>query len=123
VLPVPPGRASTQLAQAGRAGAVLDAVSLPASGALVACAVTTAQPGCAAPGAGPSGQQSDGGLWLVSETGVGYPIANPETATALGVRAAAPAPAEALRALPAGPALDVGQARRTVDVLVATPSG
>lgn len=123
VLPVPPGRASTQLAQAGRAGAVLDAVSLPASGALVACAVTTAQPGCAAPGAGPSGQQSGGGLWLVSETGVGYPIANPETATALGVRAAAPAPAEALRALPAGPALDVGQARRTVDVLVATPSG
>jgi type VII secretion protein EccB len=121
--PVPAGRTATPLAQADGAGPRLDAVSLPASGALVACAVSAAQRGCTAPQAASSGQQSSGALWLVSETGVGYPIANPETAGALGVRSVSPAPAEALRALPAGPTLDVAEAQRTVDVLVAAPTG
>lgn len=121
--PVPAGRSATPLAQADGAGPRLDAVSLPASGALVACAVSEAQRGCTAPQNGSSGQQSSGALWLVSETGVGYPIANPETAAALGVRAVLPAPADALRALPAGPTLDVAEAQRTVDVLVAAPTG
>src|SRR5882757_1629016 len=121
--PVPAGRSATPLAQADGAGPRLDAVSLPASGALVACAVSDAQRGCTAPQAGSSGQQSSGALWLVSETGVGYPIANPETAAALGVRSVLPAPADALRALPAGPTLDVAEAQRTVDVLVAAPGG
>jgi len=120
--PVPNGRAATPLAQADGSGPRLDAVSLPASGALVVCAVSGAQPSCPA-NTDRNGEQSGGALWLVSETGVGYPIANPETAGALGVRAAVPAPAEALRALPAGPTLDVAQAQRTVDVLVAVPSG
>ncbi|HEX4247619.1 MAG TPA: type VII secretion protein EccB [Pseudonocardia sp.] len=121
--PLPAGRTATPLAQADGAGPRLDAVSLPASGALVACAVSDAQRGCAVPQAGASGQQSSGALWLVSETGVGYPIANPETAGALGVRSVLPAPADALRALPAGPTLDIAEAQRTVDVLVAAPTG
>jgi len=121
--PVPAGRSATPLAQADGVGPRLDAVSLPASGALVACAVSNAQRGCTAPQATSSAQQSSGALWLVSETGVGYPIANPETAAALGVRSVLPAPADALRALPAGPTLDVAEAQRTVDVLVAAPTG
>jgi type VII secretion protein EccB len=121
--PVPAGRSATPLAQADGIGPRLDAVSLPASGALVACAVSRAQPRCTAPDDEQSGAQGSGALWLVSETGVGYPIANPDTASALGVRSVLPVPADALRALPAGPTLDVAQAQRTVDVLVAAPGG
>jgi type VII secretion protein EccB len=122
--PVPPRRPVTQLAQAGRQGA-LDAVSLPAGGALVACAVSTTQPACPAPSdrATERTASSGGPLWLVSETGVGYPIANAETAAALGVTSAVPAPADALRMLPTGPTLDASQAQRTVDVLVSAPAG
>jgi hypothetical protein len=121
--PVPAGRSATPLAQADGIGPRLDAVSLPASGGLVACAVSRAQPRCTAPDDEQSGAQGSGALWLVSETGVGYPIANPDTASALGVRSVLPVPADALRALPAGPTLDVAQAQRTVDVLVAAPGG
>jgi hypothetical protein len=120
-LPVPDGRSLTRLARAGEPGAALDEVSLPTSGALVACAVSSAQPSCSSTGAG--AQQNPGALWLVSETGVGYPIANAETASALGVQSSVPVPADALRALAAGPTLDVAQARRSVDVLSSTPGG
>jgi type VII secretion protein EccB len=120
-LPVPDGRPLTRLARAGDPGQMLDEVSLPASGALVACAVSAAQPSCGSTGA--DAQQSSGALWLVSETGVGYPIANAETAGALGVRSSVPVPADALRALAAGPTLDVAQARRSVDVLSSSPDG
>ena len=114
-LPLKPGRTTTTLARAGHAQGV-QAVSLPAGGALVACAVSAAQPRCAT---GESGQQSSNALWLVSETGVGYPIANQETAGALGVQSSVPVPADALRALASGPTLDVAQATRSVDVLTA----
>jgi type VII secretion protein EccB len=116
--PLPGGRVATRLAQADGAGPLLDEVSVPAGHALVGCAVSVGTD-CSARRLDQAGQRGTGALWLVSETGVGYPIANDETATALGVRSWTPVPAEALRALPAGPVLDVAQARRTVDVLMA----
>src|SRR5439155_4217650 len=71
-----------------------------------------------------------GGLWLVSDTGVGYRVAagqngGNETAGALGIQpaAAGPAPLQALRLLPEGPDLDLQSATRTVDVLVADGDG
>jgi len=109
-LPVPAGRSTTELAQADGAKPNLDAVSMPHGPATVVRAV--------------SGRGA-GGLWLVSETGIGHPIAagqhgSSETALALGIEpdSASPAPEQALRLLPAGPALDLALARRTVDVLV-----
>ena len=90
-------------------GPNLDAVSVPAGAATVVRAV---------PGRGD-------GLWLVSETGVGYPIAagqdgGNDTATALGIqpRTVGPAPEHALRLLPSGPVLDLQVALHTVDGLV-----
>ncbi|WP_028926905.1 type VII secretion protein EccB [Pseudonocardia acaciae] len=115
--PLPPGHAATRLAQADGQGAKLDEVSLPAGTALVACAVA-GDTDCS-PRRDRDRDRDGEQLWLVSETGVGYPIANAETATALGVRAWTPVPVDALRALPAGPTLDVAQAQRTVDVLAA----
>lgn len=117
VAPVPPGQATTRLAQADGAGDRLDEVSLPAGAALVACAVSQGSD-CSAR-RDRSGEQADRSLWLVSGTGVGYPIAGDETATALGIRSWTPVPTDALRALPSGPTLDVAQAQRTVDVLAA----
>lgn len=88
---------------------------MPASGALVACAVSRDSECVAAK----RFETRSDPLWLVSETGVAYPVANAETASALGIRAWTPAPMDALRSLPAGPALDLAQAQRTVDVLLA----
>jgi len=115
--PVPADQQQTQLAQADGAGPKLDMVSVPAGKPLV---LRTA-----------AGRAGGGGLWLVSDTGVGYQVAggangNNETATALGINpdGAQAAPEQALRLLPAGPDLDLQSATRTVDVLVASgPAG
>jgi Type VII secretion system ESX-1, transport TM domain B len=115
--PVPPGQATTRLAQVDGAGNKLDEVSLPAGAALVACAVSQGSD-CSAR-RDRDGGQANRALWLVSETGVGYPIASDETATALGIRTWTPVPIDALHALREGPTLDVAQAQRTVDVLAA----
>jgi len=102
-LPVAPGTVPVTLAQADGAGERIDAVAVGAGGA-----VRSTGPGRAA-GAGP--------LWLVSGGGVGYGVADAATAAALGITAAEPAPEAALRLLPTGPALDLAQAGRVVDVL------
>ncbi|MDQ2708462.1 MAG: type VII secretion protein EccB [Actinomycetota bacterium] len=109
--PVPPGQQRTQLAQADGLGPRLDVVSVPTGVPVVVHTVA----------------DRGGGLWLVSDTGVGYQVAagangNNETATALGIQpdAASPAPEQALRLLPSGPDLDLQSATRTVDVLVNT---
>jgi hypothetical protein len=105
--PVPAGRTLTRLAQADGPGPGLDAVSVPTGVPMVVRAA------------------SGGGLWLVSDTGVGYRVAggvgaDNETASALGIQPDVPAPApdQALRLLPAGPDLDLQSATRTVDVVV-----
>lgn len=112
--PVPADQPSTQLAQADGLGPKLDMVSVP-TGVPVAVRAVGAD----------SGADGGGGLWLVSDTGVGYQVAagqngNNETAGALGVQpdAAGPAPLQALRLLPEGSDLDLQSATRTVDVLV-----
>jgi type VII secretion protein EccB len=104
-LPVPAGAAAVDLAQAGGTGA--DAVVLVPGGGGAVRATAPGRP----PGAGP--------LWLVSGSGVAHGVVDDETAAALGVTAAEPAPEAALRLLPVGPALDVQQVVRTVDVLPA----
>jgi hypothetical protein len=116
-LPLAPGRSTTSLAQADHGGARLDAVALPPRAAVVACSVTGSGSGCS------SSAAAAGALWLMSDTGVGYPIADAETALALGIREWQPVPADALRELPTGPTLDLAQARRTVDVLVDPTDG
>jgi hypothetical protein len=117
--PLPAGRVTTRLAQADDAGSKLDEVSMPGGTALVACAVAI-ESDCST-GRRRDGEQATGTLYLVSETVGSYQIANNDTATALGVRGWTPAPADALRALPPGPILDVAQARRTVDIITTTP--
>lgn len=100
-LPAPPGVAAVTLAQADGAGGRLDEVAVGAGGAVRAAGGT-------APGAGP--------LWLVSASGVAHRVADDASASALGISGAEPAPEEVLRLLPAGPALDVADAGRVVDV-------
>lgn len=105
-LPLPAGSVPVSLARADGPGERVDAVALGPGGP-----VRAAAPG-RAPGTGP--------LWLVSASGVGYGIADDDTAAALGVRGAEPAPEAALRLLPVGPALDLAAAGRIVDVLPTT---
>ncbi len=97
------GLAPVALAQADGPGDRLDAVAVGAGGA-----VRGTSPG-RAPGTGP--------LWLVSGSGVAHGVADEDTAAALGVAAAEPAPEAALRLLPTGPTLDLAAAGRVVDVL------
>jgi type VII secretion protein EccB len=107
VAPGPPlreGQTITHLAQSDGAGPKLDAVSLPGAAALSAVAVVAGAP------------QADG-YWLVSETGVAYPVQDRETAQALGLRSPVPVPMAALRAMPQGPRLDLAAASRTVGTL------
>ena len=59
----------------------------------------------------------DGQLWLVSETGVGFPVADDATAAALGVTGALPAPAALLALLATGDPLDLSATVTAVDVL------
>jgi type VII secretion protein EccB len=103
--PLPPDVSPVALAQADGAGERVDAVAVGAGGA-----VRATGPGRAA-GAGP--------LWLVSATGVAHGVADDATAAALGITAVEPAPEAALRLLPTGPALDLAEAGRVVDVLAA----
>jgi type VII secretion protein EccB len=114
--PVPADQPPTQLAQADGLGPELDMVSVPTGVPVAVSAI--------------GGEGGGNGLWLVSDTGVGYQVAagqngNNETANALGIQpdAAGPAPAQALRLLPRGPDLDLQSATRTVDVLVDAGDG
>jgi hypothetical protein len=68
---------------------------------------------------GPGRAAGAGPLWLVSATGVAHGVADDATAAALGITAVGPAPEAALRLLPTGPALDLAEAGRVVDVLAA----
>jgi len=113
--PVPDHQPPTQLAQADGPGPRLDMVSTPMGVPVAVRAV---------------GADGGGGLWLVSDTGVGYQVAagqngDSETAAALGVQpgTAGPAPVQALRLLPRGADLDLQSATRTVDVLVDAGDG
>jgi hypothetical protein len=103
-LPLPAQPAPVALAQADGPGGQVDAVALATSGPVRAA---------------PAGQAPDAEdpLWLLSASGVGYRVADDDTASALGVGAAAPAPDAALRLLPTGPTLDLADAIRVVDVL------
>jgi type VII secretion protein EccB len=97
------GSAPVALAQADGPGERVDAVSVGAGGAVRGTA-----PG-RTPGAGP--------LWLVSGSGVAHGVADEETASALGIAAAEPAPEAVLELLPTGPTLDLAAADQVVDVL------
>lgn len=102
-VPAPAGARTVRLAQADGSGPLLDEVVLGAGGGPVR-SVSAAGP------------LDSGGLALVSETGVVHGIADADTARALGIRAALPAPKEALDLLPAAPGLDLGTAGALVDV-------
>ncbi|MGE3287528.1 MAG: type VII secretion protein EccB [Pseudonocardia sp.] len=105
-VPAPPGVRPVALAQADGAGPLLDAVVLGSGGGPVRSVAA-------------AGPLDSGGLALVSETGVVHGIADADTAAALGIDAASPAPREALDLLPTGPRLDVRDAGALVDVPVA----
>ena len=102
-LPLAPGTTPVALARADGGGERLDAVAVGPGGAVRAAAAGRAS------GTGP--------LWLLSGSGVGYGVADDATAAALGITGTASAPEAALRLLPTGPALDLAQAGRVVDVL------
>jgi type VII secretion protein EccB len=97
------GSTPVALAQADGPGDRVDAVAVGAGGA-----VRGTGPG-RAPGAGP--------LWLLSGSGVAHGVTGDDTAAALGITAAEPAPEAALRLLPTGPDLDLAAADQVVDVL------
>jgi type VII secretion protein EccB len=99
------GRAPVRLAQADGPGDRLDAVAVG--------------PGGPVRGTGPGRDPATGPLWLVSGSGVAHAVADEDTAAALGVTAAGPAPEAALRLLPTGPTLDLAAAGQVVDVLKA----
>lgn len=107
--PAPKDQRHTTLTQEDGAGPKLDQVSLPGGFALVAAAIAP-------------GQRGAGGRWLVSETGVAYPIQDEETAQALGVKVVAPVPSDALKAMPQGSPLDLTEANKTVDQLRTDPT-
>ncbi|HVH22869.1 MAG TPA: type VII secretion protein EccB, partial [Pseudonocardia sp.] len=70
------------LLRADGAGPQLDAVAVGTGGAVRAA--------------------GSGAWWLISATGVGYPVLGAETATALGITAAPPAPDVVLGLIPTG---------------------
>lgn len=104
-LPAPDGAVTVDLAQADGPGERPDAVVFGPTGAGPVLAV------------GPGSAPGTGGLHLISETGVTYRVVDEETAAVLGVRVPQPAPEAAVRLLPAGPELDLANARTIVDVL------
>jgi glycine/D-amino acid oxidase-like deaminating enzyme len=104
------GLLATRLAQADDVGDRLDEVYIPAVG------------GLAVRGVVPGQDPATGQLRLVSASGVAYGVRDPETAAALGIIDAVPAPEAVLRLLPAGPALDLAQARKTVDAVDGSPT-
>ena len=109
-MPAPPGQPLSQLAKSDGAGPGLDQVALPSGVALDASAV---------PGADPNARQ---GYWLVAPNGVAYPIADRESAQALGLTAPILVPVDALNALAQGPPLSLAEAKRTVDVFRENPA-
>jgi Type VII secretion system ESX-1, transport TM domain B len=109
-VPAPQGQPRSQLAKPDGAGPGLDEVSLPSGLAINASAV---------PGAHSGAPQ---GYWLVSPNGVGYPIADKESAQALGLSDPILVPVDALSALAQGPPLSLTDAERTVDVFRENPA-
>lgn len=109
-VPAPSGQPLSRLATPDGPGPGLDEVSLPSGVAINASAV---------PGANPTARQ---GYWLVSPNGVGYPIADRESARALGLSDPILVPVDALNALAQGPPLSLADARRTVDVFRENPA-
>lgn len=65
-------------------------------------------------GGGGAVRAEPGGTWLLSSTGVGYPVADEPTAAALGIGGVERAPAAVLELLPRGPLLDVRAAGRAL---------
>jgi ESX secretion system ATPase EccB len=65
-----------------------------------------------------TGNDPGSGVLLVSNRGTTHPVADDATVAALGIRAAAPAPAELLDLLPPGPPLDLAAATDVVDALL-----
>ena len=108
-VPVPEGARTVTLAQADRAGPLLDAVVLGTGGGPVRAVA-------------PGGSPTAGVLFLVSETGVAYGVAPGETQRTIGVGDAPPAPESLVRLLPVGPAVDAAAADVLVDVM-ARPVG
>lgn len=102
VLPLPVGAAATALAQADGAGPALDAVYLPA---------------------GHSAYVRGGGeRYLVTDSGVRFPIGGDDDAGSLGLPAQpTPAPWPALVGLPVGPVLSRSDALIARDVLAVAP--
>lgn len=86
--PIPPGRSAATLAQADGSGPAVDAVYVP--------------PGRSAY---VRGAPEGGTRYLITDTGVRFAIPDDDTARALGLAAAAPAPWPVLRVLPLGPQL------------------
>ncbi|MFC5992696.1 type VII secretion protein EccB [Pseudonocardia hispaniensis] len=104
-VPAPAGAVTLELAQADGPGARADTVILGPGGGGPVRSTAPGQPA------------GTGNLWLISATGVGYGVADPRSAEALGITRAEPAPETALRLLPTGPTLDLAAAARVVDVV------
>jgi hypothetical protein len=100
-LPLPAGTVPVALAQGDGAGSRVDAVAVGAGGAVHAVG--------AEPDAG------SGLVWLISASGVGYPVLDPQTAAAIGVASPEPAPAAVLALLPTGPEIDLRSAGLLLD--------
>ncbi|MHA6792746.1 type VII secretion protein EccB [Pseudonocardia bannensis] len=109
--PAPADARPVALAQADGAGERADTVLLAPGGGGPVRATVPGQPA----GTGP--------LWLVSATGVGHGVPDDASAAALGITRSDPAPETALRLLPTGPALDVADAARVIDVVDPPGSG
>ena len=106
----PPARSVT-LAQADGPGPALDAVRLPPGRSAYVVAQSLS-------GGGPP----SGARYLVTETGVRFPIHDDDAARSLGLpAAAAPAPWPLLAALPCGPGLSREQASVARDTIAAGP--
>jgi type VII secretion protein EccB len=101
-LPVPAGTVPVALTQADGAGALVDAVAVGAGGAVRAV--------------GTGGGAGSGAVWLISGSGVAYPVVGADTAAAIGITATEPAPAAVVPLLPTGPPLDVRAAGRVLDL-------
>jgi hypothetical protein len=102
----PPATATppTTLAQADGSGERVDAVAVPGGGVTVR-AVPPGRP------------EAPGGLTIVSGSGTASAVPDPETAAALGLGDAPPAPEAVVGLLPAGPVLSIA------DALTPLPAG
>lgn len=99
-LPLPAGRAPVTLAQADGHGPALDAVYMPP---------------------GRSAHARAGARYLVTDTGVRFPVHDDNAAHDLGLPAPVPAPWPILRTLPAGPELGREQASIARDSVAGGP--